>query len=274
MVIELKGIVKKYFIGKPNELSVLKGMTLGIEAGSFVSIVGQSGSGKSTLMNILGALDRPTEGEYLLDGVAVAQLQDDELSQIRNQKIGFVFQTFNLIPRISALANVELPLFYKGAGRRERRERAMELLRLVGMEDRMEHQPNELSGGQKQRVAIARSLANNPSIVLADEPTGALDTETGNMVMDIFRRIHREERRTIVLITHNEELAKQTDRIITIRDGQIVGDQSTGNKAATPVPPTASPVSPTAAPASCLLSPPSSPASCLLPPPSYQGVRL
>ena len=224
MVIELRDIVKKYFIGEPNELTVLKGMTLGIEEGTFVSIVGQSGSGKSTLMNILGALDRPTQGEYHLDGVNVGKLPDSELSRIRNQKIGFVFQTFNLIPRVSALSNVELPMFYKGVGKRERRERAKELMRLVGMEDRMTHKPNELSGGQKQRVAIARSLANDPAIILADEPTGALDTQTGNLVMDIFLRINREEKKTVILITHNELLAQQTDRVITIQDGLIISD--------------------------------------------------
>jgi putative ABC transport system ATP-binding protein len=224
MVIELRNIVKKYFIGAPNELTVLKGMSLDIEEGTFVSIVGQSGSGKSTLMNILGALDRPTEGEYHLDGVDVGELPDSDLSRIRNQKIGFVFQTFNLIPRVTALSNVELPMFYKGIGKRERKERAKELLHLVGMEDRMTHMPNELSGGQKQRVAIARALANDPAIILADEPTGALDTQTGHLVMDIFLRVNREEKRTVILITHNEILAQQTDRVVTISDGMIVSD--------------------------------------------------
>jgi len=224
MVIELRNIVKKYFIGAPNELTVLKGMSLDIGEGTFVSIVGQSGSGKSTLMNILGALDRPTEGEYHLDGVDVGQLPDGELSRIRNKKIGFVFQTFNLIPRVSALSNVELPMFYKGISKRERRERARELLALVEMEDRMAHMPNELSGGQKQRVAIARALANDPSIILADEPTGALDTQTGQLVMDIFLRVNREEKRTVILITHNEVLAQQSDRVVTIQDGMIISD--------------------------------------------------
>ena len=224
MVIELSNIVKKYFIGAPNELTVLKGMSLGIEEGTFVAIVGQSGSGKSTLMNILGALDRPTEGDYFLDGVDVGEQPDSELSRIRNQKIGFVFQTFNLIPRISALANVEMPMFYKGIGRRERRERAKELLQLVEMGDRMSHMPNELSGGQKQRVAIARALANDPAMILADEPTGALDTQTGNLVMDIFLRINEEEKKTVLLITHNEILAQQTQRVITISDGLIISD--------------------------------------------------
>ena len=223
-MIEIRNIVKKYFIGEPNELTVLRGLNINIAEGEFVSIVGQSGSGKSTLMNILGALDRPTEGEYSLDTIPLAGMSDNELSGIRNMKIGFVFQTFNLIPRSSALSNVELPMFYKGIGRKQRTERAKELLRLVEMEDRMDHMPNELSGGQKQRVAIARALANDPSIILADEPTGALDTKTGNLVMEIFLRINEEEGRTVILITHNETLARQTQRIITLSDGEIIGD--------------------------------------------------
>ncbi len=224
-MIELKNIIKKYFIGEPNELTVLKGLSLRINEGEFVSIVGQSGSGKSTLMNILGALDRPTEGEYSLDNIPIASMTDNQLSVIRNEKIGFVFQTFNLIPRSTALANVELPMFYMGIKKSVRRERAIELLKLVEMGERMSHMPNELSGGQKQRVAIARSLANDPSIILADEPTGALDTKTGNLVMDIFKRINIEEKKTVILITHNEELAQQTQRIITIRDGEIISDR-------------------------------------------------
>ncbi|MCL2153930.1 MAG: ABC transporter ATP-binding protein [Oscillospiraceae bacterium] len=224
-MINIKNIVKKYFIGEPNELTVLKGLNIDIDEGEFVSIIGQSGSGKSTLMNILGALDRPTEGEYALDDVSLAGMTDNQLSEIRNKKIGFVFQTFNLIPRCTALSNVELPMFYKGVGRRQRSERARELLRLVEMEDRADHMPNELSGGQKQRVAIARALANDPSIILADEPTGALDTKTGNLVMDIFLKINKEEGRTVILITHNQGLAIQTQRIITLSDGEIVSDE-------------------------------------------------
>jgi len=223
-MIDIKNITKKYFIGEPNELTVLKGLNFSIKAGEFVAVVGQSGSGKSTLMNILGALDRPTGGEYTLDDIPLDGMTDNELSAIRNKKIGFVFQTFNLIPRTSALSNVELPMFYKGVGKRERTERAKELLRLVEMEDRMDHMPNELSGGQKQRVAIARSLANDPSIVLADEPTGALDTKTGNLVMDIFLRINQDEGRTVILITHNQGLAVRTQRIITLSDGEIISD--------------------------------------------------
>jgi len=223
-MIDVRNITKKYFIGEPNELTVLNGLNINIKKGEFVAVVGQSGSGKSTLMNILGALDRPTEGEYSLDDIPLDGMTDNELSAIRNRKIGFVFQTFNLIPRTSALSNVELPMFYNGIGKRERTERAKELLKLVEMEDRMDHMPNELSGGQKQRVAIARALANNPSIVLADEPTGALDTKTGNLVMDIFLKINRDEGRTVVLITHNHGLAVQTQRIITLSDGKIVSD--------------------------------------------------
>ena len=229
-MLTLHNVVKKYFIGEPNELTVLKGLNLTIRDGEFVSVVGQSGSGKSTLMNIMGALDRPTEGEYTLDGAAVSGLRDGELSEIRNRKIGFVFQTFNLIPRTSALSNVELPLFYMGVSKRKRAEKARELLALVEMEDRMDHMPNELSGGQKQRVAIARALANDPAIILADEPTGALDSKTGGLVMDIFLRINRERRKTVILITHNERLAAMTERIVTLSDGEIISDRPNAAK--------------------------------------------
>jgi len=229
-MLELTGIVKKYFIGEPNELTVLKDVNIKVDRGEFVSIVGQSGSGKSTLMNIMGALDRPTEGGYTLDGEDVSGLDDGELSEIRNRKIGFVFQTFNLIPRTSALSNVELPLFYMGVSKRKRAEKARELLALVEMEDRMDHMPNELSGGQKQRVAIARALANDPAIILADEPTGALDSKTGGLVMDIFLRINRERRKTVILITHNERLAAMTERIVTLSDGEIISDRPNAAK--------------------------------------------
>ena len=234
-IIDMKGIVKKFYIGQPNELTILKGIDLVVEEGEFVSIVGQSGSGKSTLMNIIGALDRPTEGEYLLDGVSINGANDTQLSAIRNEKIGFVFQTFNLIPRTSALKNVELPMLYASVPRSKRTARAKELLRMVQMDERMSHMPNELSGGQKQRVAIARALANDPgggpcprtpphdpAIILADEPTGALDSSTGRLVMDLFHKLHREQGKTIVLITHNRELAEETQRVVTIRDGQVV----------------------------------------------------
>ncbi|MCM1566479.1 MAG: ABC transporter ATP-binding protein [Dehalobacter sp.] len=228
-MIEINNVIKKYYIGMPNELTILKNISLNIKKGEFVSIVGASGSGKSTLMNIIGALDRPTSGTYSLEGIPIEQMSQNRLSEVRNKKIGFVFQTFNLIPRSSALNNVELPLFYMGVSKEERRKKAMELLELVGMGDRVTHMPNELSGGQKQRVAIARALANDPAIVLADEPTGALDTQTGKMVMDIFLKIHREKQKTIVLITHNPELAKETERQITLSDGMITGDSDNRN---------------------------------------------
>lgn len=214
--------MKRFYIGKPNELEILHGINLEVERGEFVSIVGESGSGKSTLMNIIGALDRPTEGEYRLQGKNIGEAKDRELSSIRNEEIGFVFQTYNLIPRTTALENVELPMLYGKMKKTERRERARELLELVGMKERMLHRPEELSGGQKQRTAIARAMANDPSIILADEPTGALDSETSRRIMDIFHRLHREQGKTIVLITHSGELAQETDRVIRISDGRIL----------------------------------------------------
>ena len=223
-VIEMTDIVKTYYLGTPNELEILHGINLSVQEGEFVSIVGPSGSGKSTLMNIIGALDHQTSGEYTLDGVPMRQMGGYKLSQIRNRKIGFVFQTFNLIPRSTAQGNVELPMLYAGVSRRERARRAAQLLEMVGMGERARHMPNELSGGQKQRVAIARAMANDPAILLADEPTGALDSATGRMVMDIFHRLHEEQGKTILLITHNNELALETERIITIRDGRIHSD--------------------------------------------------
>ena len=218
-LIRMRGIVKRFYVGQPNELEILHGIDLDVNEGEFVSIVGASGSGKSTLMNMIGVLDRPTEGTYWLDGTDVEDAADDELSQIRNRKIGFVFQNFNLISRTNALRNVELPMMYAGVPQKKRTQRAEELLDLVGMADRMLHQPNELSGGQKQRVAIARAMANDPAIILADEPTGALDSKSGRMVMDLFHRLNREQGKTIVLITHNQELAEETGRILTMRDG-------------------------------------------------------
>ncbi|MBP5745462.1 MAG: ABC transporter ATP-binding protein, partial [Lachnospiraceae bacterium] len=202
-IIRLTDIRKNFFIGTPNELKVLKGINLTVYEGEFVAVVGASGSGKSTLMNIIGALDRPTSGGYILDDVDVISAKDSELSGIRNKKIGFVFQTYNLIAKTNALRNVEMPMLYAGVGRKERTKRAEELMELVGMADRMKHLPEELSGGQKQRVAIARAMANDPAIILADEPTGALDSETGRMVMDIFHKLHKEQGKTIVLITHS-----------------------------------------------------------------------
>lgn len=225
-IIDLQGIRKSYYIGTPNELEILKGIDLSVYDGEFVAIVGASGSGKSTLMNIIGSLDRPTEGSYLLDGVDMTAAKDSELSGIRNRKIGFVFQTYNLIAKTNSLKNVEMPMLYAGVTGKKRVERAKELLKLVEMEDRMKHLPEELSGGQKQRVAIARAMANDPAIILADEPTGALDSVTGRMVMDLFHQLHREQGKTIVLITHSPELAEETQRVITIKDGCITGERS------------------------------------------------
>lgn len=224
-MIELQGIIKRFYIGQPNELEILHGIDLKVNRGEFVSVVGSSGSGKTTMMNIIGILDRPTEGEYMLDGVDVAHAKDRDLSMIRNKKIGFVFQTYNLISRTSALKNVELPMLYSGIGKKERTERAKELLNMVGMGERMSHTPDELSGGQKQRVAIARAMANEPSIILADEPTGALDSKTGRMIMDIFHRLNEEQGKTIVLITHSQELAEETQRIVTLKDGIIISER-------------------------------------------------
>ena len=224
-LIEMRGIVKRFYIGQPNELEILHGIDLDVNEGEFVSIVGASGSGKSTLMNLIGVLDKPTEGHYRLDGTDVELADDRELSAIRNRKIGFVFQNFNLISRTNALKNVELPMMYAGVPAGKRAQRAKELLAMVDMADRMNHQPNELSGGQKQRVAIARAMANDPAIILADEPTGALDSKTGRLVMDLFHRLNREQGKTIILITHNQELAQETDRYVTMRDGRLyVGD--------------------------------------------------
>ena len=232
LLIDAKNIIKRFNIGQENELEILHGIDLQVKEGEFVSIVGSSGSGKSTLMNIIGILDKPTEGSYLLDGIDVCAAKDVELSHIRNRKIGFVFQTYNLIARTNAVANVELPLLYAGVGMKERKERAEELLELVGMQDRMLHTPDELSGGQKQRVAIARALANNPSIILADEPTGALDSKTGRNVMDLFHKLHEERGITIVLITHSKELAEETQRLLTLKDGLIVAERKGATSAA------------------------------------------
>ena len=229
-LIELKNIRKTYFLGEI-DVPVLKGISLEIGSGEYVALMGASGSGKSTLMNMIGALDRPTEGTYLLNGQDISKMTDEQLSDIRNQQIGFVFQNFCLIPRMSAVRNVEIPLRYANLPAKKRRERAMELLDLVGMSERANHKPNELSGGQNQRVAIARAMANDPEILLADEPTGALDSKTGHLVMDIFHRLHREQHKTIILITHSQELAQETQRMITISDGMILSDrQKTGGE--------------------------------------------
>ena len=220
----MKEIIKRYNIGTESKIEILHGIDLKIYEGEFVAIVGESGSGKSTLMNIIGVLDKQTEGEYYLDGIDIKNANEEEMNVIRNKKIGFVFQNFNLIGRTSALKNVELPMLYAGVPAEERTKRAKELLSKVGMASRANHMPNELSGGQKQRVAIARSLVNNPSIILADEPTGALDSETSAMVMDIFNDLNKNQGKTIILITHSKEIAEQCPRIVTIKDGEIIND--------------------------------------------------
>ena len=219
-VIRMENIVKTYYLGKPNELEILHGINLTVNKGEFVSIVGESGSGKSTLMNIIGVLDRQTQGDYYLEGQDVNGMSDEVRSAIRNRRIGFVFQNFNLLPRANALKNVMVPLLYGEEHSKNGKEHAMEMLKMVGMEDRADHRPNELSGGQKQRVAIARAMINDPAIILADEPTGALDSKTGHMVMDLFHKLHEEQGKTIVLITHSQELAQETERIVTLLDGR------------------------------------------------------
>jgi putative ABC transport system ATP-binding protein len=224
-VIRLIDIHKDYRMGS-NVVKALNGISLNIAAQEFVSIMGPSGSGKSTLMNIIGALDRPTSGSYHLDGEDVSSLTDNELAVIRNRKIGFVFQTFNLLPRKTALQNVELPLIYGGMARKARRQRAKETLEMVGLGDRMNHRPSELSGGQRQRVAIARALVTSPAIVFADEPTGNLDSQTGQEIMDIFTRLNREKKVTVLLVTHEADIASHADRIIHIRDGLIFSDEA------------------------------------------------
>ncbi len=220
-LIKMEAIKKSFNIGKENELEILHGINFDVNEGEFVSVVGQSGSGKSTLMNIIGLLDRQTSGYYELNKVDISKLKDSELSSYRSKKIGFVFQNFNLIPRSNALKNVELPMTYAGIPKKERAERAERLLEIVDMKDRMNHLPNELSGGQKQRVAIARSMANNPDIILADEPTGALDSKTGRTVMDLFHKLNEVEKRTIIIITHNLELAEEATRIYKMNDGNL-----------------------------------------------------
>lgn len=224
-VIRMENIIKTYYQGKPNELEILHGIDLTVNQGEFVSIVGESGSGKSTLMNIIGVLDRQTAGNYYLEGQDVNSMTDEVRSAVRNRRIGFVFQNFNLLPRANALKNVMVPLMYGEQRVKNQKERAMEMLAMVGMEERAMHRPNELSGGQKQRVAIARAMMNDPAIILADEPTGALDSKTGHMVMDLFHKLHEEQGKTIVLITHSQELAAETQRIVTLLDGEIVSDK-------------------------------------------------
>jgi putative ABC transport system ATP-binding protein len=218
-VIEIKDLVKDYRLGEV-PVHVLKGISFEIERGDFVAIMGPSGSGKSTLMNILGCLDKPTSGAYLLDGISVGNLNRDRLAEIRNKKIGFVFQQFNLLPRTPAIDQVELPMVYAGAP--DRKQRAVQALQSVGLGERLYHRPNELSGGQQQRVAIARALVNNPSIILADEPTGNLDSKSGAEIMNIFKSLNRDKGLTIILVTHDPNIAAQAEHVIRVRDGQIV----------------------------------------------------
>jgi putative ABC transport system ATP-binding protein len=223
-IIHLENIRKIYYMGS-NSLEVLKGVSLDIFKNEYVALMGPSGSGKSTLMNILGCLDTPTSGTYILNGNDVSKMSDDDLAEIRNQEIGFVFQQFNLLPRLTAAENVALPLVYAGVGKKDRTERAMEALRKVALADRSHHKPNEMSGGQIQRVAIARALVNNPSILLADEPTGNLDTKTSKEVMEIFSNIQAAGN-TVVLVTHEEDIAGYAKRIVRLRDGDIESDNT------------------------------------------------
>ncbi|HEX7243268.1 MAG TPA: ABC transporter ATP-binding protein [Longimicrobiaceae bacterium] len=224
VVIETRGLQKEYQMGAET-VRALRGVDLMIGRNEYVAIMGPSGSGKSTLMNLIGCLDSPSAGEYILNGQRVAGMTDDELARVRNREIGFVFQTFNLLPRSTALENVELPLVYAGVGRQERRERALAALRAVELGDRVDHRPNELSGGQRQRVAIARALVNRPSIILADEPTGNLDSRTSEEIMALFARLHGEGQ-TIIMVTHEPDIAAHAERVVVLKDGTIHSDRS------------------------------------------------
>ena len=223
MLIDIRDITKVYEMGE-EKVHALSGVTVGVERGEYVAIMGPSGSGKSTLMNLIGCLDTPSSGSYVLNGKEVARMSDDELAAIRNQEIGFVFQTFNLLPRTSALQQVELPLVYGGVSRKDRRDRAVKALKAVGLADRMNHTPNEMSGGQRQRVAVARALINDPSILLADEPTGNLDSQTGAEIMALFAELNARGN-TIVLVTHEEDIAAHARRIVRLKDGKVRDDQ-------------------------------------------------
>ncbi|WP_310992260.1 ABC transporter ATP-binding protein [Aequorivita marina] len=222
LVIKIRNITRDFPLGQ-EVVKVLKGIDLNIERGEYVALMGPSGSGKSTLMNLLGCLDTPTSGDYELNGKNVSNMTDDELAEIRNKEIGFVFQTFNLLPRTTALENVALPMIYAGASKSERTERAKQVLTNVGLADRMDHKPNQLSGGQRQRVAVGRALVNNPSIILADEPTGNLDSKTSDEIMNLFNEIHNAGN-TVILVTHEEEIAENAHRIIRLRDGVVESD--------------------------------------------------
>tara|TARA_B100001146_G_scaffold221275_1_gene231401 strand:- start:249 stop:950 length:702 start_codon:yes stop_codon:yes gene_type:complete len=222
-VIEIKGITRNFQLGQET-VKVLKGIDLTIEKGEYVAFMGPSGSGKSTLMNLLGCLDTPTSGSYILNGADVSTMTDDQLAEIRNKEIGFVFQTFNLLPRTTALDNVALPMIYAGKSKTERNERAAEVLKNVGLADRMDHKPNQLSGGQRQRVAVGRALVNKPSIILADEPTGNLDSKTSVEIMNLFDEIHAAGN-TVILVTHEEDIAEHAHRVIRLRDGVIEKDE-------------------------------------------------
>ena len=224
-LIRVEHLVKTYYLGEV-QVPALKGVDLTIQTGEFVAIMGASGSGKSTFMNIIGCLDRPTQGRYFLEGNDVSGLTRDELARIRNQRIGFVFQNFNLLGRTSALENVELPLFYNNSSSRERHQRAMESLTIMGLQDREHHLPSQLSGGQQQRVAIARALVNRPSLILADEPTGNLDTRTSLEIMDIFQKLNQASRITIILVTHELDIARYVGRQVVFRDGKVIKDET------------------------------------------------
>ncbi|MEZ5027763.1 MAG: ABC transporter ATP-binding protein [Ferruginibacter sp.] len=233
-IIHLENIKKSYYLGK-NELPVLKGISLDIYKNEYVALMGPSGSGKSTLMNLLGCLDTPTGGKYILNGNDVSRMPDNDLAEVRNKEIGFVFQQFNLLPRLTAAENVALPLVYCGVSKKERTERAMQALKTVKLDDRSHHKPNELSGGQAQRVAIARALINNPSIILADEPTGNLDTKTSYEIMDIMGKIHASGN-TVILVTHEEDISMYAHRVIRLRDGIIETDAKNANPAQVSIP--------------------------------------